>query len=302
MSSQFVRLLDERLREVGENEYNDLSSMIPRLYRMLDSDSAWEEFYSIGDVPDIPAFNGQLQYLSVAPGYLTKIEPKEFAGGIMHERKLIAKKKYSVMDDRTGGLMRSAHRVREKYGVKPFANAFSTAFDFMTSEEGVSLCSSSHTTKTGTSTSSGFDNSGTSAMSKTSVAAQRLLMRGFRSDISERIEPSDDYAIICPDNIADLANEINLTPSGYDTAASDKNMQFQRYEIIPYLRLDDTDTKSWFMVDKKAMKRDLIWIDGTLPDMANTVDFETFMLKTSVYFEIANGFKNWRFIAGNQVT
>jgi len=204
---------------------------------MLPSDSAWEEFYSVGAVPDIPEFNGKISYLGIAPGYHVKIEPKEYAGGIQAERKLIDDKKYSVLDNRAAGLMTAAQRTREKLGVRTFANAFSAAFDFMTSEEGVALCSSSHTTKAGTSTASGFDNAGTSALSKTSVAATRLLMRQFRNDISERIDMSDNLALIVPDNLADTAYEIVNTPKSLDTAEGNVNPQYKRHTVIPYLRL-----------------------------------------------------------------
>ena len=301
-SSQFVRLLDERLREVAENEYSELASMIPSLYRMLPSDSAWEEFYSVGAVPDIPEFNGKISYLDIAPGYHTKIEPKEYAGGIQAERKLIDDKKYNVLDDRARGLMQAAHRVREKKGVRVFAYIDSTAFDFMESEEGVALASSSHTTKAGTSTTYGFDNSGTSAFSKTSVAATRLLMRQFRNDISERIDMSDNLALIVPDNLADDAYELVGTPSGYQTGASDKNMEYKRYSIIPYLRLDDYDTNNWFMVDTANMKKNLVWIDRISPETKNTVDFETYMVKQAVYFRCAAGFIDWRFIYAHIVS
>lgn len=50
------------------------------------------------------------------------------------------------------------------------------------------------------------------------------------------------------------------------------------------------------------MKRDLIFIDRVKREFANTVDFETFSLKHSIYFRIANGFTNWRWVFGHQVT
>ena len=143
-SAQFVRLLDKRLREVAEGEYKDLSSMIPTLYRMLPSDSAWEEFYSVGAVPDIPEFLGKLTYLGIAPGYHFKIEPMEYAAGIQAERKFIDDKKYAVLDNIAKGLVQAAHRTREKEAVKAFDNAFSAAFDYMSSEEGLSLCNTAH--------------------------------------------------------------------------------------------------------------------------------------------------------------
>ena len=301
-SMEFVRLLDKRLREVGENRFKELSSMIDKLYRVIGSDMAWDEFYSVGAVPDIPEFTGALSYLGIAPGYATRIEPKEFAAGIQNERKLIDDKQYAVLDNRAAGLMTAAHRTREKHGVRTFANAFSTAFDFMTSEEGVALCSSSHTTKAGTSTTSGFDNAGTDALDKTAVAATRISMRQFRNDISERIEVGENLALIVPDNLADLAMEIVKTPKGLDNAEGNINPQFGRYQVIPYLRLDDYDTNNWFMVDLDQMKKDLIWINRIMPETKMTVDFETFMTKTSVYFRSACGFIDWRFIYGHTVT
>uniref|UniRef100_A0A6H1ZP86 Putative capsid protein n=1 Tax=viral metagenome TaxID=1070528 RepID=A0A6H1ZP86_9ZZZZ len=301
-SAAFVRLLDTRLREVSEAKYKDLPTMIPKLYRMLSSDSAWEEFYSVGAVPDISEFNGRLSYLPVYPGYHTRIEPKEYAGGLQSERKLFDDKKYSVLDGRAEGLMESAQRVREKKGALPFTQAFSTAFHYQSSEEGVSLCSSSHATKSGTSTTSGFDNSGTDALNKTSVAATRLAMRLFRNDISERIEVGDDLALIVPDNLADTAFELVRTPKGMDSAEGNVNMAYGRYEVIPYLRLDDSDTNNWFMVWKSQMKKDLVFIDRIKAELENTVDFETKMMKHSVYMRLACGFLDWRFIFGNLVS
>ena len=301
-SAAFVKLLDTRLREVSEAKYKDLPTMIPKLFRSISSDSAWEEFYSVGAVPDIPEFNGRLSYLPIYPGFHTRIEPKEYAAGLQSERKLFDDKKYAVLDGRAEGLMEAAQRTREKKGATIFTGAFSTAFVYQSSEEGVSLCSSSHTTKSGTSTSSGFDNSGTDALNKTSVASTRLAMRLFRNDISERIEVGDDLALIVPDNLADTAFEITQTPAGYDTAALDKNMQYGRYEVIPYLRLDDSDTNNWFMVWKSQMKKDLVFIDRIRAELENTVDFETKMMKHSVYMRLACGFLDWRWICGNLVS
>ena len=300
-SSQFVRLLDKRLREVSEAKFKELPSMIPQLYNEIPSEGAWEEFFEIGSLPDIPAFSGKLEYLGVAPGFLTRIEPKEYAGGVAFERKLLDDKKYAVMDGRAEMLAESAHRVQEKIGVRPFAYAFSSSYDFMYSEEGVSLCSSSHTTKSGTSTSSGFDNSGTSALSASSVAATRVLMRQFRNDISERIVIEPDTLIV-PDNLYDTALEITGSKLDPTSAENAINPQYGRFKVIPYLRLDDYDTNNWFMVDSKMMKKFLIWITRIAPESNNTVDFETFQVKHSIYMRVANGWTDWRFLYGHVVS
>lgn len=307
-SAQFVRLLDERLREVAEGKFKEIPSMIETFYRVLPSDSAFEEFFEVGALPDIPEFTGKLEYLSASPGYHIQIEPKEFAGGVQFERKLLDDKKYAVLDDRAGMLGGSAARVREKYGARPFQYAFSSAFDFMTHEEGVSLCNDSHSTKSGTSTSSGFDNAGTSALSKTAVNATRILMKKFRNDISERIVIEPDTLIV-PDSLADQAWEIvGNTPTGAssqldnESANNAVNVNYRRFKVIPYPRLDDVDTNNWYMVDSSLMKRFLVWIDRIKAEFNNTIDFETFVVKHSAYFRIGCGFLDWRWCFGHSVT
>lgn len=301
-SSQFRRLLDNRLFEVSEESKRnmELQSMIPKLYRTITSKRPWEEFLSLGSIPDIPAFGGQLTTLSITGGYTTKIEAKAFAAQIVSQRQLIDDEQYGVLDDFASGLVESAYRVREKYGCRLFANATSVAFDFMESEEGVSLASNSHTTKhPGVSLTTGFDNLGVSALSKTSVAATRILMRKFKSSIGERFAMSDNFALIVPDDLADAAEEINMTPKSLDTAEGNVNRQYQRYTVIPYLRLSEYTTTSWGMVNMDRMKKDLIWFERMKPETKRNVDWKTYAFQQAVYTRFACGFKDWRWMFWN---
>jgi hypothetical protein len=300
-SANHRRLFDENLREVAEDAFNDVPEMIPSLFRMLGSDRVAEEFYNSGAVPDIPEFNGSLSYLDIAPGFHTKIEPGEFAAGLQFERKLLDDKQFGVMDNASAGLGKAAKRTKEKHGVRAFANCFSSAFDFQKSEEGVALCSGSHKTKSGTSTSAGFSNAGTSAFSKTSVAATRILMRKFRNDISQRIDMSDNLALILPDELVDQADEIVGTPKGLDTADGNINPQHRRYRIIPHMRLGDFSTTNWHMVNMDMMKQSLIWVDRINPDFNVTNDFDNFAKKLSVYMRYAYGWIDWRWIYSHNV-
>ena len=300
-SSQFVRLMDKRLRQVFEGEFKEIPPMISQLYNVMKGDAAWEEFFEIGNLGDIPEFNGKLQYLSISPGYYTRIEPKEYAGGLQFERKLLEDKKYNVLDGRARQLTQSAYRTMDKIAVRPFAYAFSTAFDFMYSEEGVALCSDSHTTKSGVSTTTGFDNAGTSALSKTSLAATRLAMRRFKDDIGNRIVIEPDTLLV-PDNLYDTAMEIVGSEKDPTSANNTINMMKGRFKVLPYLRLDDYDTNNWFLIDSSMMKKYLLWINRVAPDVNNTIDFETFIWKYSIYFRIGYGHLNWRWLFGHNVT
>ncbi len=304
LESAFPKLFDKRIREVQENVWEDLTkteSFLDQLYRVIKSDSAVEEFAAVGAVPDIPEFNGVLQSLPVYPGYYNKIEPKEFGAKLMWERKFIDDKKFPVMMADAEGLFTSAFRVREKYAAKGFNNAFSAAFTFMTSEEGVSWCSSSHTTKSGAATTTGFDNAGTSALDKTSVAATYLLMRRFKNDIGERISINPDLLIV-PDTLGDKADEIVGTPAGLYSAEGTINVQKGRFKVIRYRLLDDTSTKNWFMADSRMLKRVNLFIDRIKPETDTDIDKNTLMTMVSIYFRLGCGPIGWQAIYGNEVS
>ena len=304
-SAQFVRLLDRRLREVSEGSssaWEGRFGIIDKVYTRLSSDSAFEEFFEIGDLPDIPSFNGQLTFLSIAPGYYRKVEAKEYAGGIQFERKLLDDKKYPVLDGRASKLGTSYARTKQKSASNLIINANSSAFDFMYSEEGVATASTSHTTKSGTSTSSGFSNLGSSAMSKTSVAATRLLMRQFKNDISERIGDLNPDGLLFPDALHETAYEIVKTPKSLDTAEGNVNYQYGMYSLTPIPLWDDTDTNNWAMVDTAKMKENCVWLDRIGPDFKTWVDNMTFQTMESVYGRFAWGCKGWRWMYFHAVT
>lgn len=302
-SAQFVRLMDTRLRSVAEGKYKDIPSRLPEFFGMLDSDAAWEEFYGVGSLQDIPEFNGQLSYLGIAPGFHTKIEHKEYAGGMMSERKLFDDKKYPVLDNKAGSLMESALRTKEKRGADVFNYAFSTAFAYQENEEGVALCSNSHLTKSGTSTSTGFDNLATTALSKSQLATVRLAMRQFRNDISEHIDMGDDLAVLVPDALEDTLLEILNTPKGYNTTEHTINVANMRgYRPTSWIRLDDSDTNNWFMLWESQMKKDNLFINRISPELKNTVDFDTYMMKHAIYMRFSYGWLDWRWIYGSNVS
>ena len=303
-SGNFRKLLKKQFDQVSEGVQGieAIKSKIPEIFTMVSSDKAVNEYYNVGTLGDIPEFNGKLAYLEMSPGFHIKIEPAEFAAGLEWQRKFVDDNQYSVMKDGRGKLMASCMRTKEKKGASPFINAFSTAYDFQTSEEGVSLCSTAHLTKSGTSTSSGFDNSDASSLSRTSVAATRIKMKMFRNDRSELFEAGDDYALLVPLSLEEKANEIVASNSNPDDANDRANFHKGRYEVIPWVRLEDNDTNNWFMLNKSLMKQSLIWIDRIMPETNMTVDFETFALKDSIYARFGWGQLDWRFILGHAVS
>jgi hypothetical protein len=304
-SADFRQLLANDMREVADDilEKRYLASMIPTFFTMADSQKAWEEYLNVSEFPDIPEFNGELEYLPRYVGWHTKVEHTVYAAGTQVERELADDEQYGVIQRNTEGIAKSVARTREKIGVKPFTGAFSTAFAYQQNEEGKALCSTTHLSKSGASTASGFSNMGTSAFSKANLEATRLLMRRFRTDIGERFEMGGNWGIVCPLALESAVREAVETKSGYNTSASNVNIEAQQgYTVITYPMLDDFDTNNWFLVDLDAMKRFLVWFDRVKPEYNNWIENETFIIKASVYFRLSWCWLDWRWIYGHQVS
>jgi len=298
---QFVRLLDDRLTKVYHDQFSDLPLIIDKFYNRTKSSKAWEEYFSIGDIPDPEAFNGLIQYQGVSPGYHTKITPEEYAGGIMIERRLIDTARYDVIESRPKGLAKAANRKMNKIAHEPFIYHTSTAFTFMTPEEGVALCSNSHTTKSGTSTTTGFDNLSTLPFNAVNLEAVRIQSLGLKSDISERIDTNFD-TIVHGSNNAEAVWEVINSQGKVDEMTNNANFQHRKWKQIELPLLDDYDTNDWFIVDSGAMKDNLLWIDGVPLEFMATTDFDTMMRKYADYFVVGWGWIDWRFIIGCSVS
>src|SRR3990172_8265093 len=291
--SRFQLLVDNTVRKVHEDpeflkELHQEEAYRDQMYDVSPTDRAFEEFYGVSGIGDIPRFNGTLEYLTPSPGYLQRIEAAEFAAGMAIERKFWNHNLSGVLKNYAQMLKTSSHRTKEKYACKGYAKLDSTAFDFMPlNEEGVAVASTAHTTKdTSVSTASGFANLGTSALDEVSVEATRLLMRGFRGLNGERLAPHPDTLII-PDDLSKVANEINQTSTGLYATGGEQtvNVQKGRWKIITWSMLGDYSTKNWIMADSSMIKKCANWLVGVEDEPANTIDFETKVIKHSLYSE-----------------
>lgn len=296
-TGQFEKLFDDRLRKVYEAPFSELPDpMIEKLFNIIKTDKLWEEFYSVGAIPNIPQFEGSLTPLDISPGYHIKVEPLEFAGKLQFERKLMDGKRYDVFNSSAKGLGDAAANTREDWGVRAFGNADSVAFDFQTSEEGLSTANNSHTTKSGVSTTTGFDNLGTTALSKTALATSRIAMKSFKNDIGHRYNMPEKFGLIVPLEQEEMAWEINTTKDGLHSGEGTENFHKGRYEIIVYPRLSDYSTNNWVLVNLPLMKEHLKWIEriSHKGEFKTHIDFNTMVSEISTYLSFGYGNTDWR--------
>lgn len=297
-SSNAVKLLDKNVTKFYWDRYNGLPIIIDKIYDRMKSKKAWEEFQAMGSLPDPQLFNGVIQIQNFSMGYHTKVVPLEYGGGFALERRLIDTDQSGLIKKLPQQLATAANRKMNKIAHEPFIYPDSASFTFMTSEEGVALCSNSHTTKTaGISTSTGFDNLATYAFDAANLEALRIQTLGFKDDIGERITTNFDTIIHGPSLAADVWEVLNSSGKTGDNL-NNANFQKGKWKTIELPMLDDYSTTGWGIVDSQAMKDSLMWIDA-VPLEFNTppLDYEHMIRKYYDYFVVAWCFTDWRWIA-----
>lgn len=301
ISGNFGDLLDPRFQKIFNERYKQLPDMVGTFYNVVTDSPTNADFRTsaMGTLADIPEFTGTLTYLDNAQGYDATITPKEYAGGYQIERKLFQDDQYGVMDQKPKSLATSYSRTRQKHAAQTFNGAFSLDTTWNVHSEAVALCSNSHTTTSGASTTSGFDNLVTASLSTVSVAAARIQMVGFRGDQAERISVVPSVLLVPPD-LYQTAFEITESTGVPDSANNNANVHKGKYRVIEWNYLSDVN--NWFMIDEVAMKDMLHWFQRVELEHGMIEDFDTFVAKWRVYARYGHGHSDWRWILGASVS
>lgn len=299
-SGSFGDLLDPRFQKIFQDTYKPLPDMLGEVYTMVPTNGrnnmTWSE---VGTLTDWDEFTGTVAYSSLSQGYDVTMTPVEFSKGTQVERKLYDDDQYHIMDQKPKSMAESLYRTRQKHGARIFNNAASVDTLFYSHSEGVALGSNSHTTTSGASTASGFDNLTTAAMTATAVFAARLQMVGFRGDQGERVEVMPDE-LWYPNDLSEQAFEIVKSQGKTDSANNNRNFHEGRYKTYEWRYLSDTN--NWFMCDSSMRKQYLFWQDRIPAEFAMVEDFDTLVAKWRGYTRHGMTYVNWRWINVAQVT
>ena len=300
-SSNFGDLLDPVFQEIFNDELDMLPDMLPTLFTMppLGQRGDSTKYSEVGAFDTFDEFTGSVNYDDVSQGYDVTATHLEYASGFQVERKLFDDDRHDIMNEKPSGLADAAVRTRQEHGAEVFNGAFSASSGFYSHSEGVALCSNSHTTTSGASTSSGFDNLVTSALTHTAVTAARIQARGFRNDRGGRFSVNPDE-LWYPIDLADQASEIIKSPGRHDSADRTINVHEGNYTGRDWEYLSDTN--NWFMMDSRQRKRMLYWLDRTPLEFAFAEDLDTIVAKWRAYMRYSWLWRNWRFVLGAQVS
>ena len=301
ISTNYGDLLDPRFQKIFYEQYDQLPSMIDKLFSTTPhnnrADMRWS---SIGAFGDWSEFTGTVAYDSLNQGYDTTATYMEFVSGAQIERKLFDDDQYNIMDKRPQGLAISAKRTREKHGARVLNNMGSVDSYFYTNSEGVALVSDSHTTTAaGVSTSVGFDNKVTSALTATALSAARIQGQKFRDDRGNRIQNNFDELWV-PLDLYDQAFEIVRSSGKPDTANNNKNVHEDKYKIETWNYL--TDANDWSLQDSTMRKMALHWVDRVPMEFKMAEDIDTLVAKWRGYMRYALAHTDWRWLVGAVVS
>lgn len=300
ISTNFGDLLDPRFQRIFHEQYDQLPDMLPTLFTMPpDNGRADMRWSQLGAYGDWSSFTGTVGYQSASQGFDTTMTHLEFASGIQVERKLFDDDQYNMMDQRPAGLATAAARTRQGHGARVWNNAFSIDTFFYNNSEGVAMCSDSHTTNSGASTASGFDNLVTTALSATALSAARIQMVGLRDDKANRIQIQPDELWIPPD-LFEKAYEIVASMGKVDTANNNRNVHEGAYTIHEWNYMSDAN--NWFLADSAMRKQSLFWVDRVSKEFAFAEDLDTIIAKWRGYMRYALAHVDWRFVIGAQVS
>lgn len=299
VSGSFADLIDKRVTKLFYDELKQLPSLKGALYSVERSNDSFERWSEVGQIGNFTAFTGTVGYQSQSQGYDTTATHLEWANGLQIERKLYDDDRHGVWERKPVALANSASRTIETHAASLLNNAFSVDTTFYNNTEGVALCSNSHTTTSGASTSAGFDNLVTSALSATALAAARIQMVGYRGDQAERISVIPDTLWIPPD-LYDIAFEIVESAGKPGVATNERNVHEGKYKVYEWNYL--TDTNNWFMCDSRQQKQWVVWFDRVPLEFAFAEELDTLVAKWRAYMRYSMAWFNWRWILGAQVT
>ena len=166
----FPDVLDPRFREITDGEFADEQDRISEFYSMETPSQLTERWSSLSPMGLYNEFSGAVNYDGPDQQYDVSATHREYAKGVEVERLLVEFDQFGIIDTRFKLLARSARQTRQVHAARVFNNAFSNDTTFYNHSEAVALCSNSHTTtRSGVSTSTGFDNLVTSALSPTAL-------------------------------------------------------------------------------------------------------------------------------------
>lgn len=275
------------------DQFRDIPSMAPLIYRFKKAEQGIEYDLETGDVGTVPVFDGEISYDDTRQGYTKSVSETEYALGLKVTRRLLRNDLYGVIQDRTRLLAQAFKHLRETRSAFPFVNAFNTSF---TVGDGLALCNSAHTSRYGGATQS---NTATNAFSAPNLQTNILRMKKFKTNRDNPMVNIPDLLII-PMDLEEKAYEIIKSMGKVDTANNNRNYHEGRYRVIVWDNYV-TDTDNWFLCNSMMMKQKLVFREWEPTQFFRSGEFNTLVSLFAGYTSFEVSSVEWRWALGSNV-
>ena len=308
--ADFVDLYDVRFRKIFTEEYKKYhADLVPVFHGVPGATPPYrpeERYSSVSGLTEMGQFTGSIDYESPSLGYDVTGSYVEFAKGMQIRRTALEWDQFSVLATRPKQLARTAFRRRQQDATRHWRNAFAVDTFFYNHSEGVALCSNSHTTTTGASTASGFDNLNTLAFSHANLVTTQIQLADFRDEQNQPIDIVGDTIVGTIDNY-DQFWEVLASQGRSSDDSNARNVHAGEYNLILIRnKVDFPDVNDWFLADGTLMKDMVLWFDqvypGGQPEFGMVEDFDSFVAKWRAYMRYTKMYQDWRWVVGNQVS
>jgi len=298
--AEFSDLLDPRFRMIWDGKFAQGRDLVPMLHSVMTPSQLTERVSAITGIGLYTEFLGNLSYDSPDQGYDAYSTAKEYAKAMLIQRLLFEYDQFGTVEKMFDLLAEAAFDSYQEEAIQTLVQGFGTDSGY-THTEGVALFSDSHTTpRSGVSTSSGFDNLTTAALSPTALKAIRIQARRFMKDNGQPISNFVLDTIYGPPDLEDRAAEITKTVTGIDSAEGTKNVLEGQFKFVSVERF--TDTNNYFVVNSAALKKNCIWFEKVKPEYSKIEDFDSLNAKCRGYYVINRLRSDWRVGVGSSVS
>lgn len=305
ITADVVNLLSPGIKKIYAVMAKEQIDYLPKLYTVGTTNLLTTPHDTYGAAGGLHKWAGTVHYGDFAHLYKQNYVQDKYSNGLQIEERVIRYDLYHEVERRCRNLAVETNRSIQDFGIRMYNHAFDTSFTdddgntiASTGPDGVALCSASHPTSP--SNSATKSNTNTLALTATNVSATRLNMSKFTDDQGKKIGVVMDTILVGLDT-EELAWEVIKTAGKVDTAENNRNFHQGRYDLIVHPMLSVASYgNSWFGIDSHLLKLYSNWYWGRKPELENTDDFDTEVIKYKLVTEFAYGFDTYVWIYGNK--
>jgi hypothetical protein len=293
-------LLDEVVSAIAFESFQQEPLMVPSLFDIRASGRRRERTASFSGLSE---FETKAELAAATEDQVENQFEKDFthvayAKKVPIARELIDDSEFGLVEDigRQIGVM-AAYTIENKC-----ASVLRGAFGATLAEDGLSLCNGAHLNAAGGNSQS---NSGTTALSMTSVKTTRTAMRKFLNYNGDLAGVRPDSLII-PTDLEESAWEIvNSTGGRPDNANNAANMYAGMFKLFVWdflsTGVSGGDVNNWFMADSRLMMQNQIMYLRTPLEIFGDGNLFTGTRNIGGYMRFSYGVRDWRWVYGHAV-